>query len=311
MENGETRTGFGTQTLRIARRTVAQWLDDDAIRWSAAIAYYAVVSLAPLVVLAVTVAGQFIGGPVAERWILEQVGIMGGPQATEVAETVVNRMTALDLTSLGAIFTILLLAFGATAVFANLQRALNGVWAVEPRAGVLRNLVRSRVAAFTAVAALGGIMILSVVAGAVLGRLTPILEVLDPFVPLVPVVDLLTSLLLLWLAVSTVFQALPDVEIRWRDVWIGALVTATLLVVGKHLLSWFLARKAAASLYGAAGSIFLLLLWVYYSALVFFLGAEFTQVWANERGREIRPADYAVRVRTVIEEPDPAADGGP
>lgn len=311
MENGETRTGFGAQALRIARRTVAQWLADDAIRWSAAIAYYAVVSLAPLVVLAVTVAGHLIGGPVAERWILQQVGVLGGPQATEVAGTVLTRMTALDLTSLGAIFTVLLLASGATAVFANLHRALNGVWSVQPRAGAFRNLARSRVRAFTAVVALGGVMILSVVVGAVLGWLTPVFEVLDPFVPLVPVVDLLTSLLLLWLAVSAVFQALPDVEISWRDVQTGALLTAVLLVVGKGLLSWFLARNLAASIYGAAGSIFLLLLWVYYSALVFFLGAEFTEVWAAERGREIRPADYAVRVRTVTEEPDPVGDDGP
>ena len=285
--------------LRIARRTLEAWVDDDAIRWSAAIAYYSVVSLAPLVVLAVTAVSAVVDDAAAERWVLEQVTTLAGPQAGDVARTVLDQMPALDFGSIGAVLTVLLLLFGATAVFANLQKALNRVWQVEAKRGVVVGLLRSRVTAFAAVLAFGGVMIFSVFLSSFLSWFGPLIRVLDAILPYVAVADALSSLLVLWLAVSVVFWVLPDVRIRWRDVWIGALVTAFLLVAGKSALSAFLARKAAASMYGAAGSIFLLLLWVYYSALVFFVGAEFTQIWADERGREIQPTANAVRIRTV------------
>ena len=285
--------------MRLARQTVVEWQEDDAIRWGAAIAYYSVVSLAPLVVLAVTVLGQVVEDERAARWILDQVALLAGPQAVDVARGVIEQTGQLEIASLGGVLTVLLLVFGATAVFANLQRALNGIWAVEPRSGVLRNLVRSRIAAFATVLLLGGLIALSLVLGTVLGWIRPLLEPVEQLFPLLWVADLLTSLLLLWVAVTAVYWVLPDVKISWRDVRIGAFVTAVLLVLGKLALSSFLARNASASLYGTAGAIFLLLLWVYYSAMVFFLGAEFTQVWARERGRQIMPEDYAVRVETV------------
>ena len=296
--------GVPRRLLHLVKRTFAEWRDDDAIRWGAAIAYYSVISLAPLVVLAATVLGQLVADERAERWIREQVGILAGPQASDVAATVLQETSRLDLTSLGSIVTVLLLLFGATAVFANLQRALNAIWSVEPRSGLLRDLARTRVSAFFTVLSLGGLIILSVVIGAVVGWLAPLVEGVAPYLPAVHLADLLSSVLVLWVAVSAVFWVLPDVRISWRDVWVGALVTAVLLAVGKFALAAFLARNAVASMYGTAGSILLLLLWVYYSAQVFFLGAEFTQVWADERGREITPEDYAVRLRTVTEEAD-------
>lgn len=298
--------GTPLRLLHLVKRTFEQWRDDDAIRWGAAIAYYSVVSLAPLVVLAVTVLGQLIADERAERWILEQVGILAGPQASDVAATVLEETSRLDLTSLGSIVTGILLLLGATAVFANLQRALNAIWSVEPRSGLLRGLARTRISAFLTVLSLGGLIILSVIVGAVVGWLTLLVQGVAPYLPVVYFADLVSSVLVLWLAVSAVFWVLPDVRISWRDVRVGALVTAVLLVIGKIGLTAFLARNAVASMYGTAGSILLLLLWVYYSAQVFFLGAEFTQVWADDRGREIMPEDYAVRIiRTVAQEVGP------
>ena len=298
------QTGAARRAIRLARQTLQEWQDDDAIRWGAAIAYYSVVSLAPLVVLAVTALGQLVEDEQAERWILDQVELLAGPQAVEVARGVIEQTGQLELASAGALLTVLLLAFGATAVFANLQRALNRIWAVEPRSGVFRNLARTRAAAFATVLALGGLIILSLILSTVLGWARPLFAPLEQYFPFVAAADLLTSLLLLWVAVTAVFWVLPDVRISWRDVRIGAFVTAVLLVLGKVALSWFLANNAAASMYGTAGAIFLLLLWVYYSAMVFFLGAEFTQVWAKERGREIMPEDYAVRIVTVERDGD-------
>ncbi|MGK7313240.1 MAG: YihY/virulence factor BrkB family protein, partial [Candidatus Longimicrobiales bacterium M2_2A_002] len=279
------------------------------MRWGAAIAYYSVVSLAPLVVLAVTGLGHVVENQRAERWILDQLQLLAGPQAVEVASGVIEQTGQLELASLGGIATILLLAFAATAVFTNLQRALNGIWAVEPRSGMLRNLARSRVAAFVMVLLLGGLIVVSLVLGTVLGWIRPVIEPVERLFPLFRVADLLGSVFVLWAAVTAVFWVLPDVRISWRDVRTGAFVTAVLLVLGKLALASFLANSASASLYGTAGAIFLLLLWVYYSAMVFFLGAEFTQVWARARGREIMPEDYAVRIVTVERTPEELGKG--
>lgn len=299
---------------RVAGRALQEWQDDGAVQWGAAIAYYSVVSLAPLVVLAITLLGRIFGSEAAEARILDQVELLAGPRGVELARTILQEASRPELGSLGAILTVALLLLGATAVFANFQNALNRIWSVQPRTGIVRNLVRTRVAAFFMVLALGGLMVVSVVAGTLTEWAGPVLNPLDRLVPFVQIVDVLTSLLLLWLLVGFTYKVLPDVRIAWKDVWVGALVTAGLLVVGKHLLALFLARNAFASMYGTAGSLFLLLLWVYYSAQVFFLGAELTQVWAEERGREIVPEDYAVRVDRVVRTrtgEEQAGGGGP
>lgn len=299
---GEEEGAAGGRAARLRRvfvRTIREWDADGAPQWGAAIAYYSVISLAPLVLLAVMVLGRFVGSGAAEERVLDQVELLAGPRGVELARTVLEEAARPELGSVGALLTVGLLLFGATAVFANFQNALNRIWSVEPRNGVVRNLVRTRIAAFLVVLGLGLLMVVSVVAGTAVGWAGPILDPLQSVLPFIRLADVLTSLLLLWIFVGIVYRILPDARIAWRDVWVGALVTAALLVVGKHVLALFLARNAFASMYGTAGSFLLLLLWVYYSAQVFFLGAEFTQVWAEERGREIQPEDYADRVERV------------
>lgn len=298
-----TETGPG-RALRLVRETFHEWVADDAIQWGAATAYYTVVSLAPLVVLAVSALGQVVDDELARRWILDQVYVLVGPQAVDVAGAVLEEAGRLELASLGAVLTLLLLVFGATAVFANLQRALNQIWGVKLRAGALRNLVRNRVAAFGAVVALGGLVILSVILGSILVWMRPVFSSVEAYFPLLQLAEFLSSLAVLWVAVGAVFWVLPDVRMSWRDVWIGALVTAVLLVAGKLALSGLVGLSASASMYGAAGAIFLLLLWVYYSAQVFFLGAEFTKVWARARDREFTPESYAAWIRPRAEGSD-------
>lgn len=287
----------------ILKRTADGWMSDGAPQWGASIAFYSVVSLAPLVVLSVTLLGQVFQGAAVESRVLDQVRLLAGPRGEEVARIVLAEAGRPDMASLGAILTMGLLLFGATGVFANLQSALNRIWSVQPRSGVVRNLLRQRLAAFSVVLALGALMMVSVVVGTAVVWADPILGRLDALIPWVKVVDVGTSFFLLWLFVGTVYWVLPDVRISWKDVWIGAVVTAALLVAGRWALTAFLARNAFASMYGTAGSIFLLLIWIYYSAQVFFLGAEFTQVWATVRGRAIEPESYAVRVEQVTRVP--------
>ncbi len=298
-----------TSVLGLLWETFRNWLEDDVIHWGASLAYYSLVSLAPLVVLAMTILGKVMGSGSAERWVLDQVRLLSGPRAEDLAETVIQQASRPDLSSLGAILTILLLLFGATAIFTNLQGALNRIWGVQAGSTIVRNVVRTRVAAFFMVLALGGLLLASVLVSTIVSWASPLLNPLNPFVPFFQIGDLVTSLLLLWLFVTATFQILPDVKISWRDVWVGALATAVLLVAGKYLLAWFLARNAFASMYGTAGSLFLLLMWVYFSAQVFFMGAEFTEVWARHRGRSIQPESYAFRTK-VVEAEDGSGEEG-
>jgi len=283
----------------LLKDTVKAFLMDDVIHWGASLAYYSLISLGPLLVLGLTVFGKLVGTSSAETWILEQVHLLGGDRAMSMAQTVLEEASRPDLGSMGAIITIGVLLFGATAVFNNLQGALNRIWGVQPGSHVIRNVVRTRIAAFFMVVALGALMIVSVVVSTALTWIGPLLDPVESVLPFVKLAELVTTVLLLWLLVAATFIILPDVKISWRDVWMGSLATAVLLYLGKFGLSAFLTNSARASMYGAAGSLLLLLMWVYFSAQALFLGAEFTQVWARTRGREIHPEDYAYRARTV------------
>lgn len=283
----------------LVKETVLLFLEDNVIHWGASLAYYSLISLAPLLVLGLTVFGKVVGTGPAEGWILEQVQLLAGDRAVTMAQTVLREASRPDLGSLGAILTIGLLLFGATAVFNNLQGALNTIWGVKPGSHMVKNVLRTRLAAFLMVVSLGGLLVVSALVSTVLSWIGPLLDPVDSILPFVRLAELVTSVLLLWLFVAATFRVLPDVEISWKDVWMGSLSTAVLLYVGKVGLSTFLAHSARASMYGAAGSLFLLLMWVYFSAQVFFLGAEFTQVWARQQGRDIRPKSYAYRAETV------------
>jgi membrane protein len=289
----------GGGPFSLLKDTVLAFLKDDVIHWGASLAYYSLISLGPLVVLAMTIFGKAVGTGEAEDWILEQVHLLAGPRGMELAQTVLEEASRPDLGSVGAILTIALLLFGATAMFANLQGALNRIWGVVAGSGVIKNILRTRIAAFFMVLALGGILILSVLVSTVVSWLGPLIDPIEAILPFLRVAEPVTSILLLWAFVAAALQILPDVKIHWRDVWVGALSTAVVLYVLKYALAAFLARNAFASMYGTAGSLFLVLMWIYFSAQVFFLGAEFTKVWARHQGRRIRPEDYAFLAKTV------------
>jgi len=200
------------------KETIKTWLGDDAIHWGASIAYYSMISLAPLVVLAMTLLGRVVGSGRAEEWVIEQVRVLSGPRGVELARTVMEEATRPELGSLGAILTILLLLFGATAVFTNLQGSLNQIWQVESQSGIFKTLLRTRVSAFFMILALAAMVLVSVLVSTGLSWLGPVLDPLDAVLPMVKVADLVSSLVLLWLFVAAAFWLLPDVKIAFRDV---------------------------------------------------------------------------------------------
>jgi membrane protein len=292
------------------RETFEAFLEDSALHWGAALAYYSLISLAPLVVLGMTLLGKIAGTGQAEAWILGQVRLLSGPRGVDLARSVLEEASRPELGSLAAVLAVLLLLLGATAVFVNLQNSLNEIWRVRAVSGFIKDLLRARLSAFLMVLALGGMILTSALVSTLVNWAGPLLDPLDSAVPFVRLADTLVSFVILWVFVAASFWLLPDAKVAWRDVWIGALATAVLLILGKLLLATFLARHSLGSLYGTAGSILLLMMWVYFSTQVLLLGAEFTKVWARSRGREIQPESYAVRVETVAvsNERDPARE---
>ena len=294
------------------KRTVAEWLEQGVFHWGAALAYYALFSLTPLLLLGLTAGGSLLGREAVRGPVLEQAGILLGPSAREVIREVLDQISLLTFDSFIVVPTVLLLLLGATAVFVNIQGALNEIWRLQPQSGLVRNLVRSRAMSVLMLVVLGGAVLLSAL-------LSGLSQALVPYVPdavaetlrLGRLVEGGVTFVILWLLLTSTFTILPDARIAWRDVWLGAGVTALLLYLGQALMGLYLGKADLGSAFGAAGSLFTLLVWIYYSAQIFFLGAVFTRVWADLHGASVQPEDYAARVetRTVPRNGRRAADG--
>ncbi len=295
-----------------------EWWNDNSFRFAAALAFYTIFSLAPIIVIATSIAGVFVGEEVASehmtRQIQELVGPQGGNAVREVAESA-GRMSGGVLTTILGILTLLI---GSTMVFAELQADLNQIWDVKvdphPTLGLMKRLIRSRLQSFMLVLGVGFLLLVSLVISAAIEAAHMYLDARVTGISWVwRLVNALTSLLVITLLFGMIYRYLPDVEVTWKDVAIGAVVSAVLFTIGKHLIGLYLGQMAFGASYGAAGSFAVLLIWVYYSALISFFGAEFTQVYTRTYGSRIRPEPHAVRAgakrdeEPLVEEAAPGA----
>jgi membrane protein len=277
------------------------WDRDGAARWAAAVAYYTIFSLAPLLIIVIAVAGAVFGQEAARGEIVQQIGGLVGPEGARVVEGLLEsagqRRTGLWASVLG----LLAVFIGATGVFGALQNGLNNIWEVRPKPmGLVRGLVRVRIISFAMVLTIGFILLLSLVVSAGLEALGNFAaDLLPGQAHLWRLLNVAVSFGIITLLFAMVYVILPDAEIAWRDVWLGAAVTSVLFSLGKFLIGLYLGNSSFASVYGAAGALVIFLFWVYYSAQIFFLGAEFTQVYANRYGRRIVPSPHATRFRRV------------
>lgn len=282
-----------------AREAVEAWYDDSAPRWSAAIAFYTIFSLAPVLIIVTAVAGALWGDQAVRAEVLGQfrelLGERGAQQVDQLIRAALPRGGGLPATVAG-VATLLL---GATAVFTTLRNALNAVWGVVPAKspGVWRGAwvyVRTRLLSFAVVLCMSFLLAASLVVNAGLSALGDWMgERLPAPVPVLRLVETAVTFGVLWLLFAVIFRWFPDARIAWKDVWIGAAVTAALFSAGKLGIGLYLGRAGVASAYGVAGSVVLVLLWVYYSAMVFLLGAEFTEVYSRRWGSHIRPVDVS------------------
>jgi membrane protein len=283
----------------LLKQTFEEWSEDKAPRLAAALAYYTAFALAPLLVIAIAIAGAVFGEDAARGAIVNQLNQVTGQQGAEAINTMIAQAGRNE--SGGVIATVLsigALLLGASGLFGQLQDALNTIWEVQPKPGQgIIATIKQRFFSITMVLGTGFLLLVSLVAGAVLGAVTIF------FSGLLPGLDILWQILnvaltfgLATVVFALIYKFVPDVEIKWSDVTIGAFVTAALFMLGQALLGIYLSRSAPGSAYGAAGSFVIILLWIYYSAQILFFGAEFTQVYANKYGSHVAPAENAVPV---------------
>lgn len=286
-------------------RTIGRFRADGAERYGAALAFYATLSLAPLLLLVVSVVSLLARDGTTERVLIDQLSRVMGERGVRVAADILAAAPDEDSSILGMIGSAVLLLLGGSVLFMNVQGTLNAMWNVRRRSGsMLRSLVRSRLIAFLMILAGAGVLLVSAILGAAAAWAAPLVErELAIGSTIVVIAELAVSATVITLLCAAIYHILPDVEIAWRDVWLGAVVTAVLFLIGRAGIAWYLNHAAVASRFGAAGSLVAFLVWVYYSAQIFFFGAEFTQVWAERRGVPIMPSEGAVRVERRELEP--------
>ena len=275
------------------------WKDDGALDLGAALAYYTILSLAPLLLIVIAVAGLVWGREAVQGQLVGQMQGIVGTQGAQAIQTMVANAGKHGQGVLATILGLATILFGATGVFVQLQSALDRIWNVEPKPGAgIWSFIRTRMISFGMVLGIGFLLLVSLVvtaAVAALGKWAT--GMLPGGETLINILTFAVSFALITLLFAMIYKVLPDVEIAWRDVWIGAAVTALLFTIGKFLIGLYLAHSTVASTYGAAGSLVVLLLWIYYSSQILFLGAEFTQVYATRYGSQIRPSKHAVPVK--------------
>jgi membrane protein len=268
----------------LVSETVDHWQSDKAQRLGAALAYYAAFSLAPLLVLVVAIT-SFVYRQDGLARIQSQIAMMAGASAADAIVAMIRGVKSTGGGIVATVLGILTLLLGATGMFVELQDAMNTIWHVQPKPGaVWADIVRSRVVSFLMVFAICAALLLSVGLTAFLANISKYFQSLLPFTQSAwPLVDFGCSVLVSAILFAAIFKILPDVPLAWRDVWLGAAVTAVLFAIGKIAIGFYLGRSSFASAYGAAGSLLVVLAWVYYSAQILFLGAEFTYVYTRRR----------------------------
>ena len=288
---------------KITREALQLWLDRDAFSHAASLAFYTLFSLAPVVIIAVSVVGVVLGEEAAQGRIVAQIQDVIGREAALAIEQAVAQSRIEESGLLPTLLGVAALIVGATTVFAQMQFSLNSIWGVAapPTRNTILVWLMRRLLSLTVVLAIAFVLLVSLLLSVVMRAM---LHFTDQFVPAVAALLSGAELLTSWLAISLLFCAiykvLPDVVLQWRDVVVGALVTALLFSIGRYGISVYLTYTATASTYGAAGSVVLILLWVYYSSLILLFGAAFTKTQLLARGRSVVPRNSAVLVRQEL-----------
>lgn len=294
----------------LMKLTIDIWLRSQSFIFAGALAFFTLFSIAPVVILAVHVLGLVLSTDAAMAQIMTQLENAVGAEAAEAVAVAVESSRLSQGSIVGTVIGLGALAFGATTVFAQMQRALNTVWQVvaKPTRNSIMLMVRSRLLSLTVVLSIGFVLLVSMLLSVLIRA---VMVFAQEWIPLPPtgvyLIEFSVSILVVSLLFATIFKVLPDVKLSWRHVWPGAVLTALLFILGRSLIAMYLAKTATASAYGAAGSLVMLLLWVNYSSLILLFGAAFTRAYTEYKGIEIEPKATALRQQLVFVDDDSVA----
>jgi membrane protein len=275
-------------------------VDDRVPRMAAAMSYYTIFAMAPILIIVIWILGLVFGAEVARGEIIGTIQDLIGPKGAAAVQSVVENAYRDRDSTLATIISFATLLIASTGVFVEMQDSLNNIWGVQPRPGrPITNTLRTRLYSFAMVLSMGFVLVLSLIVSAIISAIgayfvEKLPEFSDVSFFMLRVADFLIPLLVIMLMLAVIYRVLPDVEIAWKDVWIGAAITAVLFTIGKYLIGLYIANSSFTSSYGAAGSLVIVLVWVFFTTMIFLIGAEITEMTANRLGRRLRPSSYAM-----------------
>lgn len=293
--------------FRILKDTFMSFLDDRGLKFSASLSYYTLFSLAPLLLLMISLASIFFGREAIQGRVFGEInGLIGNDAAAQIQDIITN-MELSGKTNLAIVFGSIVLLIGATSIFGEIQDSINIIWRVKakPKRGWIKFL-QDRLLSSSLIVVLGFLLIVSLMVNGAMLALSEWLTNYFPDVTLIifQIANILLSFIVIMTLFAVIFKVLPDAKIAWKDVKTGAFFTACLFMLGRYLIGLYINYSGTGSAYGAAGSLIVILVWVYYTATILYFGAEFTRVYAEYLGARIEPADYAVYVELHEKERD-------
>jgi len=298
MKNYFSKTSL-KNALKILTNTFKGFMADKGLKLSASLSYYTLFSLAPLLLLVISLAGVIFGQEASEGRIFEEINGLIGNEAASQVQQIIRNLQLSGKSTISAVIGGITLVIGATTVFGEIQDSINMIWRVKakPKRGWLK-LLKDRLLSGSIIVGLGFLLIVSLIINGALVALNDILKAYFPdlTILILNIANIVISFLVITVLFGVIFKVLPDAKIAWKDVRAGAFFTAVLFLIGRYLIGIYIETTAAGSPYGAAGSIIVILLWIYYTAAILYFGAEYTREYACFKGAQIEPADYAVYV---------------
>jgi membrane protein len=302
-------------TIGLLKDAFKDFSDDECPVRAAALSYYTVFSLPPLLILILLIAGAIFDPAEVQRALTQQMGGLMGAKGAEEIGTIMNQAERPGGRGVKALLGVAAIIFGATGSFLQLQGALNRAWEVEPdpKQGGIKNLILKRILSLGMILGVAFLLLVSLAMSAALSAIGGMIGRLIPggSEVVAGIFSFVLSFVVITGLFAAIYKVLPDARIAWKDVWVGALVTSLLFTVGKFLLGYYLGRSNPGEAFGAAGSLALILVWIYYSSMIVLFGAEFTQAWAIRHGRPIEPEEGARRMYDEIGDPTRATTPAP
>lgn len=278
------------------KQVFSEFIADNVLKYSASLSYYTTLSLGPLIVIIISASGFFFGKEAMRGEVYSQIsGLVGKDAALQIQSTIQNIHLSGE-SPFATIVSIIVLIIGATGIFGEMQDSLNKIWGLKTKAKrVWWKLFTDRLISFSLIVSIGFVLTVSLILNAIIAAISSKLNgvIMGAGDTMLPMIDILLSIAITMVMFATIFKILPDAKIKWKDVFVGAFITSVLFTLGKYAIGLYLGRSNMASVYGAAGSIIIIMIWVYYSSAILYLGSVFTKVYATNYGGKIYPNDYS------------------